>query len=410
MYDVLRGRNEGLKDDLTRFARELVSIPSVSLDEGRIADRIERELRTGGYDKVCRDDAGNVLGILFGRNSDRTLLLNCHMDTVTPGRTELWKTSPYSGHISGDRLYGLGAADCKGGLAAQVYAGLLLKRAMLPLRGNLVFAATVAEENGRSAGLRTLLETTLPELNLRPMFAVLGEPTNLGLYYGHNGWFEMEIRVEAADPPTTENAATVIYDQLAAACSHTQGADRPETLVVSEPSFVETTNGARATIHMARRIAAADDISEVLGQVKQTAVLAAQSVGSVSVDVAICEETQRLYNGATTLVRHVTHAWETDPFNPLLVRARDALIAGGCEAAPGKWKLGRLGMATGGGLLVNEFKVPTVGYGPGSEDAAHAPNEYVEVPNIAKAAYGTAIIAHSLIGVPVFGWTFDDDI
>jgi len=90
------------------------------------------------------------------------------------------------------------------------------------------------------------------------------------------------------------------------------------------------------------------------------------------VDVAIREETQRLYNGTTTIVRHVTHAWETDPFNPLLHAARDALVAGGCEAKPGKWKLGRLGMATGGGLLVNDFGVPTIGYGPGDEAVAHA--------------------------------------
>jgi acetylornithine deacetylase/succinyl-diaminopimelate desuccinylase-like protein len=410
MYDLLRGRNAGLKDEMISFARQLVSTPGASREEARVADRVEHEMTTGGYDKVCRDDAGNVIGIMFGRNPDRTVLLNCHLDTVSPKDSGAWTASPWSGHIADDRLHGVGAADCKGGLAAQVYAGLLLKRAMLPLRGNLVVAATVAEENGRSAGLRALLERTLPELNLKPMFALLGEPTNLGLYYGHHGWFELEIRVEAADPPTTANAATVIYNQFAAACASRDGTDRPETVAISEPSFARTPDGALATIHMARRIASADDVDDVLGQVKQTAVLAARSIGSVSVDVAIWEETQQLYNGTTAMVRHVTHAWETDPFHPLLVRARDALVAGGCEATPGKWKLGRLGMATGGGLLVNDFKVPTIGYGPGSEDLAHAPNEYVELANIPRAAYGTALIVHSLIGVPVFGWTFDDEI
>ncbi len=410
MYELLRGRTDGITDDLVRFARDLVRTPSLSLNEGAVAQRVERELRSAGYDKVCRDDAGNVVGVVFGRNADHTLLLTCHMDTVPPGHEHAWDMPPWSGRVVGDRLFGLGAADCKGGLAAQVYAGLLLKRALLPLRGNLVFAATVAEENGHSAGLRTLMERTLPELGLKPVFAVLGEPTNLGLYYGHNGWFEIEIRVEASDATATANAANVLYNQFAATYMTPARADRPETVAVHQPRVTAEPEGPRATIHIARRVASADEVDEVLGQVRQTALLAAKSLDDVSVDVLIREETQRLYTGTPTLIRHITHAWETDPFDPMLARARDALAAGGCEARPGKWHLGRLGMATGGGLLVNDFGVPTVGYGPGSEDAAHSPNEWVSLARIAEAAYGTAVIAHSLIGVPVFGWTLDDEL
>ena len=75
---------------------------------------------------------------------------------------------------------------------------------------------------------------------------------------------------------------------------------------------------------------------------------------------------------------------------------------------PGKWQLGRSGMGTAGGVLVKEFDVPTIGYGPGLEEQAHAADECVEMDKLAEAVYGTALIAHSLIGVPVFGWTCDE--
>ena len=89
-------------------------------------------------------------------------------------------------------------------------------------------------------------------------------------------------------------------------------------------------------------------------------------------------------------------------------RSRHALAAAGCRVNPGKWTLGRLGMGTAGGHLVTDYGVPTICYGPGLEEAAHTANEYVETGMIAEAVYGTASIVHSLVGIPVFGWTSDE--
>ncbi len=65
-------------------------------------------------------------------------------------------------------------------------------------------------------------------------------------------------------------------------------------------------------------------------------------------------------------------------------------------------------MGTAGNVLVREFDVQTIGYGQGLESLAHRPDEYVELAAIPKAVYGTAVIAHSLIGIPVCGWTSDE--
>ncbi len=151
-----------------------------------------------------------------------------------------------------------------------------------------------------------------------------------------------------------------------------------------------------------------EDVDDVLTQVRHTASLATQTSGAVAVDVAVRQENHRLYTGQTTMVRRVTNAWSTDPFCPLMERSRHCLAAAGCEVRPGKWRLGRLGMGTAGHLLVGEFGVPTVGYGPGEEALVHRPNESVETNKIVEAVYGTAAIVHGLIGVPVCGWTSDE--
>ena len=125
-------------------------------------------------------------------------------------------------------------------------------------------------------------------------------------------------------------------------------------------------------------------------------------------DVAVRQENHKLYNGRTTVVRQVRNSWATDPFHPLLERARQALAGAECPAQPGKWKLGRLGQGTAGGVLVEDYGIPTIGYGPGDEELAHAPDESVDVERLRSAVYGTAVIAQCLVGVPVFGWSADE--
>jgi len=357
-----------------------------------------------GYEKVFRDELGNVVGMLLGRRSEPTLLLNCHMDTVGVGQRKEWKEDPFGGVIKDGRLYGRGASDCKGGLAAHVFVGDLLKRSLLPLNGNLVVAATVAEENGCGIGVRELLEKTLPELGLEPTYAILGEPTGLGLYYGHDGWIEVDIRVEGANPFQVDDAANAIFDDISA--HHASGS--ATDLSLGGPRFETCTGLRKATITVDRRLGASENAGQLLGQIRHEAELAARGAGTVAVDVAVRQEAQTLYTGHAKVVRRVTSAWSTDPFHPLMERSRQALAAAGCEVRPGRWELGRLGMGTAGGMLTKGFKVPTIGYGPGEEDMAHAADESVDTEKIVEAVYGTAAIVHSLIGIPVFGWTADE--
>ncbi|MCD4824642.1 MAG: M20/M25/M40 family metallo-hydrolase [Phycisphaerae bacterium] len=279
-----------------------------------------------------------------------------------------------------------------------------MKHSLLPLKGNLIVSATVAEENGRSLGVRTLLEQTLPDLELKPDYVVLGEPTGLGLYYGHDGWMEVEIHIRGANPFHVDDAAHSISRDL---CDSAEASDR-FAWVAQKPRYQNTSGGREAVIQTERRLTTSESANDLIRQLKHEAELVVHGSSSVAVEIALCQESQRMYTGKTTLVRQLVNAWSTDPFSPLVERARQSLSAGGCEVRPGKWELDRSGMGTAGGVLVKEFDLPTIGYGPGVEQQAHANDEYVETDKIAQAIYGTALIAHGLIGVPVFGWTSDE--
>jgi acetylornithine deacetylase/succinyl-diaminopimelate desuccinylase-like protein len=415
MYDLLKEHADYLADKAVKFTSELVSTPSPSYFEKNVAELVEKKMKELGYDKVIVDNAGNVFGIIFGIDSEPTLLLNSHMDTVMPDESNqlsrqvgsLWEIPPYSGAIENGRLYGVGSADCKSGLAMQIYAGHLLKRSLLPLRGNLIVAATVSEENGLSIGVKHLISNTLAGMKMKVDYIVLGEPTNLGLFYGHDGWAEFRIGLDSPNPNFLHEAADTVFQNLYFQSQVKEIPDGIEMLNVNRPKYDDTHNAA--SIFMNRRLFANDNTEELLQRVKKDSFQNVKNESGLNIDIKIREEIQQLSNGKAMQVRYISSAWETDPFSQLMDRARQALVSAGVKSQPGKWRLPQLGMGTAGSVLTKKFNIPTIGYGPGKEENVHIPNEFVEIDNIRKGILGTASIIHNLIGVPVFGWPTDLD-
>ena len=399
MYELLKMKNSGLRKDVMAFTQELIDTPSPSMGEKDVADKVAKQMEILGYHHVYRDEVGNVIGVIHGHEQKSTLLLNSHMDTYQTGEQHQMR-------VDGDRIYGTGASDCKGGLASQVFAGALLLRSLLPLQGTLVVTASVAEENGAGIGVRTLMDQTLPEMGLRPDYAILGEPTNLGLYYGHDGWMEMDIKVQGADPFQIDNAARRIYRSYQDRIKHTPS--QVHEVEIHDPVFPRESEGRVAVLRIAKRMQVADQAQHVLTKTQRDVRLLRQPGSSVAVSVGVCREQQISYAGQKTEVQRITNAWATDPFDPLIDRSRQVLAAAGSPSRPGKWQLDRLGMGTAGATLLNEYNIPTIGYGPGHEDQAHRSDEWVDGEHVVQGVYGTAAIAHGLIGFPVCGWTTDD--
>ena len=156
-------------NDAVQLLQRLIAVPSVSRDEQRAADLLAAAITQWGLS--YRREANNILVSDPHFDEQRpTLLLNAHIDTVKPVST--WTRDPFCPTLEGDRLYGLGANDCGGGLVSllQVFR-IMIGR---PRHYNLIFLASAEEEVSGADGISRMLPL-LPTIDV----AIVGEPTGM---------------------------------------------------------------------------------------------------------------------------------------------------------------------------------------------------------------------------------------
>lgn len=180
------------RNELWQLASALVKIPSCTSGKGgerAMAEYILQVFRKEGVDAELKEVCGgrtNVYASVKGSGGGRSLMLTGHLDTVPAYGME----NPLSGEIRDGRLYGRGACDMKGALAAMIQAVISIKRDAVKLRGDLYFAGVIdEEETGR--GTEALVKSG-PYTD----GAIIGEPTDLRIGAGNKGLEWMEILVK----------------------------------------------------------------------------------------------------------------------------------------------------------------------------------------------------------------------
>ena len=160
---------------MTDLLKQLIATPSFSREEGPAADILEAWMRAQGL-PVRR--VGNNLWCETPGTTDKTLLLNAHIDTVKP--VAGYTRDPFTPVLEGDTLYGLGANDDGGSLVALLAAYRLLSAKPQPYR--LIFSATAEEEVCGKEGIDLLL----PELG-KVDLGIIGEPTKMQMAVSETG-------------------------------------------------------------------------------------------------------------------------------------------------------------------------------------------------------------------------------
>lgn len=141
----------------------------------------------------------NVTAVLAGSGGGRSIAVSGHVDVVPTGPLEHWTVDPWSGTVVGDRLYGRGALDMKGGLVAGLLAIEAIRSAGLARRGDVVFESVIEEEstgNGTLAARQRAADGLAPRVDAALIPEVSGEEVqiaNPGVL-----WFEVTLRGKAA--------------------------------------------------------------------------------------------------------------------------------------------------------------------------------------------------------------------
>ncbi len=364
-----------------RFLADLIRIRSYTGQERAAVDRTLQELHAIGCDEVLMDSAGNALGRIG--SGPRVLLYNAHLDTNEVANEADWPHPPLQPVIENGALWGLGASDCKGGVASIVYGAAILKA--LNVRNDFtvwVMGATL-EEDAEGFALRSLVERD----GLRPDAVLLAEATDLTLRRGQRGRCEVRVRTtgkaaHASQPHLGESALLKMLPIVAALESMNPTLpDHPifgrGSQVVSLIEGPHTPNSVPSWCEIAldRRMVPGETAADILSGIEAV-------VGPLGGVARVPDQPVRTHTGLSLDGPSFYPGWYLEDGHPLLDAGLDACRhLFGEPPAVGVWRF-----STDGTYSAGAAGIPTLGYGPQEERFVHADDDQVDLQKLEKAA------------------------
>lgn len=375
------------------FAQNLIRTPSLPGQEGDVARLVREEMRRLRYHNVSVDEVGNVMGMIQGEGRAAPILFNAHLDHVDAGDVARWPFPPFEARIHEDRIWGRGAVDIKGPLAAQVYGAGSLRRAGIRPPGDVYVSAVVQEEIG-GLGARWLAQS------LPASLIVVGEPSRNELRRGHRGRAEIVLRVRgrsvhASIPDAGVNPLAVVARFIVALESLELPEDPELGSATVAPTLVGTDQSSANVIPGEARLTC--DWRSLPGETsaKMQALLQriAEGCRIPGAEAAVEAPAQERisYTGRSQLVSAHHPAFLLSAEDPALRAAGEILErAIGLKAPAGIWSFATDGghFAAAGGTVI--------GFGPGDDRLAHTVRESIEISDLETAVIGNRALALEL--------------
>lgn len=381
---------ESYKPEMSRFLRDMIAIPSESCGEREVVLRIKEEMEKVGFDKVVIDPMGNVLGYIG--HGAHVIAMDAHIDTVGIGDRNLWNVDPYEGAEEDDVILGRGGSDQEGGMASMVYAGKIIKTLNLLDDYTLIVTGTVQEEDCDGLCWQYIVQ----ELGIKPEFVVITEPTSLNIYRGHRGRMEIKVTTHGISchgsaPERGDNAIfkmAPILNELKELNNRLM--DNPflgkGTLTVSEIFFSSPSRCAVAdgcTVSIDRRLTDGETWEYAVQQIKDL-----PSVKEAKAEVEMYTYERPSYTGLV---------YPTDCYFPTWVLPEDHIA---CQTLVSSYRdlfnreplVDKWTFSTNAVSIMGRYGIPCIGFGPGHEDQAHAPNEKTWKSELVKCAAMYAMI------------------
>lgn len=376
-------------DDAIRIAKDLIRIPGhreLPEKESKVAEYISRRFEESGITVQTKDITPcrpNVIAVVKGSGGGYSLMYNCHTDTV-PVYGWLGEPGPFSALEKGGKIYGRGSCDMKGAIAATIVAMEAIHRTGVKLKGDLVFAGVIGEEGNGSIGTKDIVQNG-------PLtdFAVVCEPTNLKVSVGHKGSsnFLITTKGRPAHSATPEMGVNAI-SAMAGVLKKLERDFVPELRKKSHKLFGPPTF-TPAVIQGGMRTDVVPDHCEVRVNCRYP-----PGVEPEEVREGIDRILQKMRRENKDFSAEVTLLGKS----PGAEVAKDSMVvealSRSVEQATGRpAEIVGSYFWTDASILVNNGKVPTALFGPGKEQMAHAPFEYVEVDHVGVSAKIFALTA-----------------
>jgi len=383
-FSEILKKAEEYRDDISSFLRDMIRLPSESCEEEKVIQRIKEEMEKVGFDKVEIDPMGNVLGYIG--SGSHVIAMDAHIDTVGVGDKSLWDYDPFEGYEDDEIIVGRGASDQEGGMASMVYAGKIIKDLGLENDYTLVITGTVQEEDCDGLCWHYILE----EDEIKPEFVVITEPSSCNIYRGHRGRMEIKVTTHGISchgsaPERGDNAiykmAPIINELKALHPNLTQhqflgkGSLTVSEIFFSSPSRCAVADGCSISID--RRLTAGESWEFALQQIRNL-----PSVQAADAEVEMYTYERPSYTGLVYPIDSYFPTWLIEEEHPVCQTAVDAYKKlFNEEPLVDKWTF-----STNGVSIMGRHGIPCIGFGPGHEDQAHAPNEKTWKSELVKAA------------------------
>lgn len=420
-FEKIKVAAEAYKPAMSKFLRDLVAIPGESCEEEGVIKRIEVEMKALDFDRIEIDPMGNILGYM---GTGKTLIgFDAHIDTVGIGNRANWNFDPYEGYESDTEIGGRGTSDQLGGIVSSVYGAKIMKDlGLLSDKYTALVVGSVQEEDCDGLCWQYIIR----EGNIRPEFVVSTEPTDGGIYRGQRGRMEIRVDVQGISchgsaPERGDNAIYKMAEILTNIrdLNENDAADDKEikglvkmldekfnpeykeanflgrgTVTTSQIFFTSPSRCAVAdscSISLDRRMTAGETWESCLDEIR-----ALPAVKKYNAAVSMYDYDRPSYTGLVYPIEcyfptwvipedhDVTKAME-EAYNGLYGTTRSG--ADNCDAMrkarplTDKWTF-----STNGVAIMGRNGIPVIGFGPGAEAQAHAPNEMTWKEDLVKCA------------------------
>ncbi|OFX34477.1 MAG: selenium metabolism hydrolase [Bacteroidetes bacterium GWA2_32_17] len=390
IYSKINQLAEKYKNYTANNLSKLVKIKSTSMNEKDVQLELKRQMEEAGFDEVRIDGLGNVIGRIG--NGKRVLAIDGHMDTVDVGNIDNWNFDPFSGEIKDGYVHGRGTVDQEGGPASAVTSGKILKELGFDKDLTFLVVGSVMEEDCDGLCWKYLVE----EEKLKPDFVISTEPTNLNIYRGHRGRMEIVVKFRGVSchGSAPERGKNAIYMAARAALEIEKLNEKLDydpflgkgSVTISEiksgsPSLCAVADYAQ--FHLDRRL--------TWGETKESAVAEIEAiVKDMDAKVEVLHYEEVAYTGLKYGMEKYYPTWKIEENHPVVV-AGVKVFEGLFHKKPliDKWTF-----STNGVTINGYYGIPLIGFGPGNEIFAHAPNEKVPISDLVAASAFYAAYAY----------------